>query len=345
MAAYVSLNADQRREMVNTRQRHQALQEALARWSAHRGSMVWSATKGHDYLLRSSYDRQGRRRQLSLGARSSETERIKAEFERGREEARARLEPLKAAMARQAAVNRALGLGRAPVLSARIIRALDAAGLLGGGIRILGTNALYAYEAAAGVHFDPALTATEDVDLLFDSRMRLSFIGAEDLEEASLLKILQKVDKSFERSGQRFRATNQDGFLIDLIKPMRNPPWRRDAESIGQDPDDLKAVEIVKLDWHESAPAFEAVAIDERGEPLRIVTSDPRVFAVHKLWLSGQDDRERVKAGRDVLQARAVATLTASFFQHLPFDPHELRMLPLDLVRAAAPLFVAEGPH
>jgi hypothetical protein len=71
--------------MVNTRQRHQALQEALARANAHRGSMVWSVTKGHEYLMRASYDRQGRRRQSSLGVRSRETERIKAEFERGRE--------------------------------------------------------------------------------------------------------------------------------------------------------------------------------------------------------------------------------------------------------------------
>jgi hypothetical protein len=125
---------------------------------------------------------------------------------------------------------------------------------------------------------------------------------------------------------------------------MRNPPWRLDIESVGRDPDDLAAVEIVKLDWHESAPAFESIAIDERGEPLRIVTSDPRVFAIHKLWLSGRDDRERVKAGRDVLQAREVASLTADFFQHLPYDPDDLRMLPLDLVKAAAPLFRTNGP-
>lgn len=344
MASYISLNGDQRRELVNTGQRYQALQEALARANAYRGSMVWSVTKGHEYLVRAAYDRQGRRRQSSLGIRSPATERIKAEFERGREQARARLEPLKAAMVRQAAVNRVLGLGRVPLLSARIIRALDDSGLLGNGIRILGTNALYAYEAAAGVQFDPALTATEDVDLLFDSRMRLSFIGSDDLEEASLLKLVQKVDRSFQRSGQRFRATNQDGFLIDLIKPMRNPPWRLDVESVGGDPDDLTAVEIVKLDWHESAPAFEAIAIDERGEPLRIVTSDPRVFAIHKMWLSSRDDRERVKAGRDVLQAREVAALTADFFQHLPYDPDDLRMLPLDLVKAAARLFRPDAP-
>jgi hypothetical protein len=53
-------------------------------------------------------------------------------------------------MVRQAAVNRALGLGRVPLMNARIIRALDKSGLLGAGIRVVGTNAIYAYEAIAG---------------------------------------------------------------------------------------------------------------------------------------------------------------------------------------------------
>jgi hypothetical protein len=295
--------------------------------------MIWSATKGHEYLMRVAYDRKGVRRQSSLGPRSAETERIKAEFERGREESRAKLEALKPALSRQAAINRALGLGRVPLLSARIIRALDASGLLGAGIRVVGTNALYAYEAVAGVFVDPSLTATEDVDLLFGSRMHLSFVLSEEVEQASLLKLLRKVDKSFERSRQTFRAVNRDGFLVDLITPMRNPPWKRDPDAIGADPEDLAA-----------APAFEAVAIDERGEPLRIVTTDPRVFAIHKLWLSTRPDREAVKAGRDLLQAHAVAALTRDYFQHLPFEPDELRMLPLDLLQKAAQMF-QPGPN
>jgi hypothetical protein len=339
VAQFLELNNDQRREVVNTRQRYLSMQDALARAGAYRGSMIWSTTKGHEYLIRVGYDRKGVRRQSSLGPRSGETERIKSEFERGREESRAKLDALRPALKRQAAINRALGLGRVPLLSARIIRALDSSGLLGAGLRVVGTNALYAYEAVAGVFVDPSLTATEDVDLLFDSRMRLSFILSEDVEQASLLRLLRKVDKSFERSRQTFRAANRDGFLVDLIKPMRNPPWKRDPEAVGSDPEDLAAVEIAKLDWHESAPAFEAVSIDERGEPLRIVTTDPRVFAIHKLWLSTRPDREAVKAGRDLLQAHAIAALTRDYFQHLPFEPDELRMLPLDLLQKAAPMF------
>ena len=108
---------------------------------------------------------------------------------------------------------------------ARIIRALDTAGLLGAGIRVLGTHAIYAYEAAAGVHVDAGLTTTEDVDPLLDARRRLAVMTTEALEDASLIRRRQRIDKSFVRTDQAFRAVNDEGYLVDLIKPLRNPPW------------------------------------------------------------------------------------------------------------------------
>ncbi len=314
---FSDLNPDQRREAINTQQRFAGLAEAQARRQAFRGSMVWGESKSRQYLMRSAYDKQGRRRQTSLGPRSPETERIKAQFDQGRIEARARWDSLRLVMDRQAAVNRALGLGRVPLLGARIMRALDASGLLGGAIRVLGTNALYAYEAVAGVRIESGLTATEDIDLLLDSRARLQFVATGEEETASLLRVLQQVDGSFERSRERYRARNRDGYIVDLIK----------------------ADEFEGLAWHESAPAFEAVAIDERGEPLRIVASDPRVFAIHKYWLSQRLDREPIKKPRDLRQAQVVAALVAAHLPHLRLDGDDLRMLPKELVDAAMPLF------
>lgn len=340
--AFIELNADQRRESINTGQRYQAWREAETRVQSCRGSMVWSTTKGREYLLRSFYNKRGLRRQTSLGPRSPETERLKDDYEASRAEAEARLEALRPVMSRQAAVNRALGLGRVPLISAKIIRSLDRSHLLGAGIRVLGTNAIYAYEAASGVRLISGLTSTEDVDPLLDSRKGLSFYATEDLEEACLLQLLQTVDRSFTRTSSSFRAVNKDGFILDLIKPMRNPPWISDATQIGDDRHDLSAVEIAGLAWHESAPAFEAIGIDKRGEPLRIVTSDPRVFAVHKLWMSKRSDREPIRRRRDREQAEAVATLVSSHFQHLPFAQEELRMLPHDVVSEAAHLFTAK---
>lgn len=336
---FQELNSDQSKEMVNTQQRYAAYREADERAKGYRGSMVWTKDGERDYLVRSHYDKSGIRRQTSLGPRAKKTEAIKAEYERGRSEAQARLKNLKAILARQSAINRALGLGRVPLIGAKILRALDRAGMLGSGLRVLGTNAIYAYEAAAGVRIDPGLTTTEDIDLLFDARSRLTFVASKDATHPSLLRLLRKIDRSFRRSTDTFRAVNDDGYLVDLIKPLRDPPWQPERSGIGNEADDLLATEMEGLDWHESAPAFEAVAVDERGEPCRIVATDPRVWAAHKLWLAKRRDRAHLRRKRDEAQARAVGRLVAEYMQHLPYAREQLRMLPKTVFNEAASLF------
>lgn len=336
---FQELNSDQRKEMVNTQQRYAAYREADERAKGYRGSMVWMKDGERDYLVRSHYDKSGIRRQTSLGPRAKKTEAIKTEYERGRSEAQARLKNLKMILARQSAINRALGLGRVPLIGAKIIRGLDHVGMLGSGIRVLGTNAIYAYEAAAGVRIDPGLTTTEDIDLLFHARRRLMFVASEDVTHLSLLHLLRKIDRSFKRSAYTFRAENDDGYLVDLIKPSRDPPWQPERLGVGNEADDLLATEMEGLDWHESAPSFEAIAVDERGEPCRIVATDPRVWAAHKLWLSKRQDRAHLKRKRDEAQAQAVGRLVAEYMPHLPYAPEQLRMLPKTVFNEAASLF------
>ncbi|PWE77262.1 hypothetical protein XF30_11310 [Bradyrhizobium sp. SUTN9-2] len=336
---FQELNNDQRREVINSQQRFQALRDAKEAYNAHRGSLTWAESKGRQYLVRSYYNNAGIRKQASLGARSPETEKTKADFEAQRAAAEDRVKNLRDTLERQAAVNRALGLGRVPLLGARIMRALGGFGILGSGIRILGTNAIYGYEASSGVRLDPGLATTEDLDLLFDARGGLTFVADDDVSESSLMKILKRVDTSFERAKQTFRAVNRDGYLVDLIKPMQSPSWKKAPDKIGLDPEDLAAVQIEGLDWLQNAPAFEAVAIDEKGEPVRIVAPDPRVWAAHKPWLSRRPDREALKRQRDAAQAGAVGALVANYLTLLPFDAEQLRMLPKEVLDSAAPLF------
>lgn len=337
---------DQRREVINTRQRFAAFREAKQRLRGYRGSMVWSASKGTDYLLHSSYrEGQTRRSQKSLGPRSPETERIKLDFQTGRSAARRRFKATQTVLDRQAALNRALGLGRVPLTSARIIRALDEIGVLGKGLRIVGTNALYAYEAASGVFVDPQITTTEDIDLLFDSRRELRFVASADLGEEGLMGLLRQIDPTFERSRETFRAVNDEGFLVDLIMPAANPPWKLLRDSLNGASGDLSAVAIEGLEWLENAPPFEAVAIDERGMPLRIVAVDPRIFAAHKLWLSGQPSRDPLKRSRDKAQAEAVGDLVAAHLTHLPARAKDMTALPHAIYEAARPLFREKGPQ
>jgi len=336
---FQELNNDQRREAVNSQQRFQALREAKAAVDAQRGSLTWMRSKGREYLVRSYYNKAGLRKQRSLGVRSPDLEKMKVDFDARRVVAEDRWKNLRETMDRQVAVNRALGLGRVPLIGARIMRALDGFGMLGSGIRILGTNAIYGYEASSGVRIDPGLAATEDIDLLLDARGGLTFVADEDVRESSLLKILQRVDTSFERASQTFRAVNRDGYLVDLIRPMQNPTWKDAPDKVGSDPDDLNAVQIEGLDWLQNSPAFEAVAIDEKGEPTRIVAPDPRVWAAHKLWLSRRADRDPLKRQRDAAQARTVAALVTNYLTHLPFDAKQLHMLPRNVVNEVAPMF------
>ncbi|MFG1382693.1 GSU2403 family nucleotidyltransferase fold protein [Xanthobacter versatilis] len=329
---------------MNTAQRYQAWREARAQRLSFRGSLVWHQSGGREYLLRSYYDGSGVRRQKTEGPRSPDTERLKTQWEAQRDAATEREKALHIVLDRQAAINRALVLGRVPLLGARIIRALDAAGLLGHGVRIVGTNAVYAYEAAAGVMVDASITTTEDMDLLVDARRALRLAASADIPGGALISLLRKIDRSFERTRQDFRAANKDGYLVDLITPQTEPPWSAGEVRIGAAEDELTAIPVTGLTWLESAPAFEAVAIDERGAPLRIVAADPRVFAAHKLWLSAQPGRDPLKRRRDAAQAAAVGMMVGRYLTHLPYTAEPLRMLPRPLFEAAQPLFAADDP-
>lgn len=339
MIDFNELNNDQRREKVNSEQRFSTLQQAQQKARTYRGSLVWHTVGGVEHLMRSYYDTSGARRQKVEGRRSAETEKQKLDWEAARESARKTLAARQKQMESQSAINRVLRLGRVPLLTARIIRALDNAGLLGAGIRIAGTNAIYAYEAAAGVFVDPGITTTEDIDLLMDARQSLRIVADDQVEDGTLISLLRKVDKSFERSQSTFRAVNRDGYLVDLIKPVARPAWKKGRDAVGKSDDELVAAGIEGLAWLENAPPFDSIAIDEKGGPLRMVAPDPRFFAAHKLWVSQRADREPIKRRRDFAQAEAVAQLTATYFEHLSFDATTMRALPKAVFDAAKPMF------
>ena len=78
------------------------------------------------------------------------------------------------------------------------------------------------------------------------------------------------------RTDRSFQAVNDEGYLVELIKPTRDPPWKAEASSVsGELVGFLEAVQITGLAWHENAPQFEAMAIDGRGFPVRIVAPVP----------------------------------------------------------------------
>ncbi len=111
-------------------------------------------------------------------------------------------------------------------MAARTLRALRRHDK-GATIRVIGTNALYAYEALAGVVFNSDATATGDVDILVDDRNRLRLLTEAD-EHIGLTRLVQKeVDKTFQPRGDLdYRLTNDKGYLIEFVRPAPTPVWR-----------------------------------------------------------------------------------------------------------------------
>lgn len=83
--------------------------------------------------------------------------------------------------------------------------------------RVVGNHALYAYEAAAGVRLEADALATRDIDLLWDTRKRITFSTQLARVDSSMLGVLKKVDPTFRmRQGQKYTAVNKDGFEVDM---------------------------------------------------------------------------------------------------------------------------------
>jgi hypothetical protein len=96
---------------------------------------------------------------------------------------------------------------------------------------------------------------------------------------------------------------------------------------------------IEDLVWLENAPSIEQPVIDAKGTPVMMNVIDPRVFAIHKYWLSNRAQRGAVKARRDRAQSFAVASLVVHELKHLAFDGRTLRMMPREFVAEAAAAF------
>ena len=240
----------------------------------------------------------------------------RASFLQGREAANERLAGIRAALDEQARLNKALRLSRMPRVIARILRELDAAGLYKS-FTVLGTQALFGYEAAGGVQFLTELLASGDIDLLYDHRQKMTLVSSK-LDGQGLLGLLKRADRSFECIRKRgFRAANAGQLMVDLIVPPRG---MHVGDPISFADDDLVAAEVPGLQWLLNAPKLDTVAVDETGWPTPLRVPDPRAFALHKAWLASRPDRDAIKKPRDLAQARAVAALVREYMPHLPFS-------------------------
>jgi hypothetical protein len=326
----IELSGDQRRQLINAKQAFGAWRATKKEFEhSYRGEMRWRTVSGHEYLSR-KYGKVWHQ----VGRRSPETERIKEDYTRSRTAIRARLTKLDKHLEDMRAINRAMGLGRVPDIAAKVLRKLDDKNLLGRQVSVAGIHALYAYEARAGVIFDRNLTATTDIDFLWDARARFTFL-MQDVYQRGVMGLLQQVDPSF-RKTRSYRAENADAYLVELIRPPKTDEIAKGLQ-ISATKDDLEPTAIEGLEWIVNSPKLEEIVMGDDGRPLLICCVDPRVFALHKLWLSRRPLREPLKAKRDEMQAIAVAAV-AKKFMGLKFDRRYLSAIPTALLEGVEDL-------
>jgi hypothetical protein len=319
------LTNEQVRQTIDARQCYAQWQAASYEQNIrYRGSMVWRrGQNGAEYLCR----RIGRT-ERGMGPRSVSTEAIKVAFDDGQRQNKDRLDALKSRLMSMAPVNKALMLGRVPIMTAKILRRLAEYDLLGRQIVVAGTNALFAYEAQAGVYFDSGIVSTADIDLLYDARLKVTLFS-EDPHRDGLIGILRRIDSSFSLiSKSSFTASNNNGFMVDLITPTGKNRIFSSAPKISRSDGDLIPVEIDGLGWLVNSPKFKTMAIAEDGYPVPFVVPDPRYFAVHKAWLAGRQDRDILKKKRDLAQAIAITDLTHERFPELSFSGRDMEAIP-----------------
>lgn len=303
---YLLLSDNASRQVIDSTAIFEEFRRVKAQAQGYAGSMYWKREGAYEYLVKTQ---PRRRTQERLGARSPQTELIFTEFTARKQSLESRLQSLREALTDAERMNKALKAGRTPDLVVRLLQVLEEVGL-SKHFAVVGTYALYAYEAAAGVRITAGALATQDVDLLWDARRRVQFMTELEQADSSLLRVLKRVDPSFERKeGQNETAINSRGFEVDFLRRQAiegDPhPFRFSA-----DEDDLWPVQALRASVLTSAPRFSHVVISSTGRMALMSTIAPTSFVEFKRWLAeAAPQREAAKRRRDRLQADIVQDL------------------------------------
>lgn len=290
----------------------EAWEEAQQDAAQVRGGMYWHAgppsAPEARYLVRTTPAGA----QTSLGPQAPESQAIYDRFMQRKQESAERMAGLKAALDQHRRLNRALRVGRVePLVVSLLARLADTQ--LSPHFRVVGTHALYAYEAAAGVRLDADALATRDTDLLWDTRKRIQFATQLARVDSSMLGVLKKVDGTFRmRRSQQYTAVNKDGFEVDIIRREQVEDDPHPIKLSGED-DDFWVAQARRANVLLDAPGFSAVIVATNGTMARMGTVAPGTFVAFKRWLADQRDRDALKRRRDVLQAAAVEKLMDEF--------------------------------
>ncbi|RQY36783.1 hypothetical protein DF113_24575 [Burkholderia stagnalis] len=300
MLNYLSLPDNAARQAIDSATVFEEFCRTKAEALKFTGGMYWKSQGPYEYLVKTFAGN----RQKRIGPRSPETEQAYEAFSSRKAETEARMTDLQAAVVEAERLNRALRVGRVPAIVVNVLRAIDKAGL-SSYFTVVGTHALYAYEAAAGVRIAQGVMAPQDVDVLGDAQRHVCFLTDIERPDVSMLSILQRVDKSFRhKDDHRETAINSKGIEVDFLRRPQRDSAPHPSRLFAYEEDQWRA------QIPASAPKFEQVVVATTGKMARMSTIDPRVFIGYKTWMANAaENRDPCVRRRDQLQADIVRTL------------------------------------
>lgn len=302
---YFPLSDNAARQVIDSTTVFNEFMRVRAQARPYAGGMYWKKQGGYAYLVKTKPDN----RQERIGPRSAETERIYQDFTSRKAEVETRLASLREALKDAERLNKALKAGRVPSMVVTLLQTIENAGLAAH-FTVVGTHALYAYEAAAGVRIVQRALATQDVDLLWDARKRVQFLTDLGRLDSSMLVVLQQADPTFVRKeGQNETAINAKGFEVDFLRRIPEGDDPHPFRFSG-DEGDLWPVRAQRASVLTEAPRFEHVVISATGRMTTMRTIAPESFVEFKRWMADSvPDRPAPKRRRDKLQAGIVQAL------------------------------------
>jgi len=262
-----------------------------------RYKMFWQKHKGGYELLVKQHLKSGKREYL--GRRDKNTESLRYNFEKSKANIKERLLSFKNKLKREEKLNKLEGVARVPKELVDIFAKINELGL-DDKIIAIGTNSLYAYEAACGVAIEQEHLATHDIDLLNRKNKRVSFIFNEIMTTKNVKELIESIDKSFEQSKNiPYRFINKKGIWVEFINPTSHAVTSKSLKDNVFS--DVISLAMNGMEWLENSRLFKELIIADNGKCAIMTTIHPVEYAVHKNWLS--------KHIRDLEQSKLVTKL------------------------------------
>ncbi|MDQ7068640.1 MAG: GSU2403 family nucleotidyltransferase fold protein [Sulfurimonas sp.] len=282
------------------------IQKVLRFNKSFRYRMGWNKVKDKEYLFKECLDTKKRE---SLGRKSDETIEIYEIFNKQKKELKESIKQSVTLMTKNEKLNKFSKISRVPNILVNLFRKINELGL-DEKVIIIGTNALYVYEAYSAVFIEEQHLATYDIDVFNKRDKKISFALKEKMPQKTLKSILLDVDKSFQKSKDApYRFENKDGVVVEIITPLSKKDLNNDTFS------GVLNLEIDGTKWLSSSKLLKQMLIGNNGRCAYVTTINPLEYAVYKKWLGEHERKDYMKKQRDIKQSHLVTKLIQ---EHIP---------------------------